>query len=424
MLNFSSFKTNESTNDHLEPSTTNENDSLDMNVADIPDDVLEEISLEDSKGILILEGEEDFVDQVGTDSYAYLQENVDKMETELQFLKEQFQFAMNDRDFESAKQLEGLMELKQTVLVTRKNDLKLLELSSLQASLPQNPTVNQKSEDHEDSLSVKDKKVPPHSSSSSSSSKEDTNAKGPEPSKGSFYLFKISALVFFLIQVLWIQPSQKAEVLSPAVDDDATVRLMEVMMTTVPQCVDGTMESNVTAATLDQQESFSSSVNMQVDAVATLVLYGKIMICCLIGIIGVLVLNLLLSLFKFVLNLMSSLSKFFLNLLPSRSKVPNKNNNETKVSIKQETEKLPPSLDLSKYEELKVEELRKLLRASKLKTFGKKPVLIRRLVAVYLAQLETLTVRQLRPMMRSRGLKQYGTKAQMIQKIVEAGLSN
>lgn len=421
MLNFSSFKTNESTNDPLEASTTNENDSLDMNVADIPDDVLEEISLEDSKGILILEGEEDFVDQVGTDSYTYLQENVDKMETELQFLKEQFQFAMNDRDFESAKQLEGLMELKQTVLVTRKNDLKLLELSSLQASLRQNPTVDQKSEDHEDSLSAKDKKVPPHSSSSS---KEDTNAKGPEPSKGSFYLFKISALVFFLIQVLWIQPSQKAEVLSPAVDDDATVRLMEVMMTTVPQCVDGTMESNVTAATLEQQESFSSSVNMQVDAVATLVLYGKIMICCLIGIIGVLVLNLLLSLFKFVWNLLSSLSKFFLNLLPKPSKIPNKNKNETKVSIKQETEKLPPSLDLSKYEELKVEELRKLLRASKLKTFGKKHVLIRRLVAVYLAQLETLTVRQLRPMMRSRGLKQYGTKAQMIQKIVEAGLSN
>jgi hypothetical protein len=78
--------------------------------------------------------------------------------------------------------------------------------------------------------------------------------------------------------------------------------------------------------------------------------------------------------------------------------------------------------DLSKYEKLKVVELRELLRSRKCNTVGKKPVLVRRISGVYRAELETLTVRQLRPILRSKGCKQAGKKPEIIRKLVEAGI--
>lgn len=78
--------------------------------------------------------------------------------------------------------------------------------------------------------------------------------------------------------------------------------------------------------------------------------------------------------------------------------------------------------DLGKYEKLKVVEIRELLRSRKCKTVGKKAILVRRLAAVYRAELETLTVRQLRPILKSKGCKQVGRKVQLIQKLVEAGI--
>lgn len=78
--------------------------------------------------------------------------------------------------------------------------------------------------------------------------------------------------------------------------------------------------------------------------------------------------------------------------------------------------------DVSHYESLKVHQIRELLRSRKCKTIGKKPVLIRRLAAVYQAELQTLTVRQLRPILRSKGCKQDGRKEQLIKQLVESGM--
>jgi hypothetical protein len=85
-------------------------------------------------------------------------------------------------------------------------------------------------------------------------------------------------------------------------------------------------------------------------------------------------------------------------------------------------EDVVPEFDLSKYEELKVVELRELLRSRKCKTVGKKPVLIQRLAGVYKAELDTLTVFQLRPILKSKGCKQAGLKVELIRRLVEAGM--
>ena len=80
------------------------------------------------------------------------------------------------------------------------------------------------------------------------------------------------------------------------------------------------------------------------------------------------------------------------------------------------------NLDVSRYEMLRVVELRELLRSRGSKTCGKKPVLVQRLVNIYTAELETLTVRELRPMLRARGCRQAGLKSELIQRLVEAGM--
>ena len=80
------------------------------------------------------------------------------------------------------------------------------------------------------------------------------------------------------------------------------------------------------------------------------------------------------------------------------------------------------ALDLSRYESLKVVELRELLRSKGCKTVGKKHVLVKRLAAVYQAELETLTVKQLYPILKSKGYTQNGRKADIIQTLVEEGL--
>jgi hypothetical protein len=85
-------------------------------------------------------------------------------------------------------------------------------------------------------------------------------------------------------------------------------------------------------------------------------------------------------------------------------------------------EDIVTEFDLSKYEELKVAELRELLRSRKCKTVGKKPVLIQRLAGVYKAELDTLTVFQLRPILKSKGCKQAGLKVELIRRLVEAGM--
>jgi hypothetical protein len=77
--------------------------------------------------------------------------------------------------------------------------------------------------------------------------------------------------------------------------------------------------------------------------------------------------------------------------------------------------------DISKYEKLKVAELRDLLRKRGCKTIGKKQVLIKRLAAVNKAELETLTVVQLRKLLKTKNFKQTGNKDAIIRKLVEDG---
>jgi hypothetical protein len=78
-------------------------------------------------------------------------------------------------------------------------------------------------------------------------------------------------------------------------------------------------------------------------------------------------------------------------------------------------------LDLSAYESLPANELRRLLRQRGCNASGTKDTLIRRLVTVTQAELATLTVRQLRPKLRARGCNQSGTKVDIVRRLVEAG---
>ena len=96
-------------------------------------------------------------------------------------------------------------------------------------------------------------------------------------------------------------------------------------------------------------------------------------------------------------------------------------------SDEEDHESLPsssPTLDISAYENLKVMELRALLRERKCSTIGRKVVLIRRLIAIYDAELQNLTTIQLRRKFKSKGMKQKcgELKHEMIQRLIEYGL--
>ena len=93
---------------------------------------------------------------------------------------------------------------------------------------------------------------------------------------------------------------------------------------------------------------------------------------------------------------------------------------DEKTFVKQE--EAFKGFDLSWYEKLKYAELRRLLRERNIKIYGKKPVMIRRLVAVYNSELGTLTVVQLRRKLKSKNIKFTGRKKEIIQKLVEAGI--
>jgi hypothetical protein len=79
------------------------------------------------------------------------------------------------------------------------------------------------------------------------------------------------------------------------------------------------------------------------------------------------------------------------------------------------------SLDISRYEAMKSDELRSLLRHRKGDTTGSKSKLIRKLVTLYQAEFACLTVHQLRPKLRRRNLLQGGKKEDIIRRLVEAG---
>lgn len=93
---------------------------------------------------------------------------------------------------------------------------------------------------------------------------------------------------------------------------------------------------------------------------------------------------------------------------------------DKKAFVKQE--EAFKGFDLSWYEKLKYNELRRLLRERNIKNYGKKPEMIRRLVTVYNAELGTLTVVQLRRKLKSKNIKLTGRKKKIIQKLVEAGI--
>ena len=78
--------------------------------------------------------------------------------------------------------------------------------------------------------------------------------------------------------------------------------------------------------------------------------------------------------------------------------------------------------DLSKYEKLKVVELRALLRSRQCNYVGRKTKLIQRLASVYRAELQSMTVVQLRRKLKSRKMKQGSRKHELVQMLVEAGL--
>jgi hypothetical protein len=88
----------------------------------------------------------------------------------------------------------------------------------------------------------------------------------------------------------------------------------------------------------------------------------------------------------------------------------------------EEDDSIVPTYDLSKYETLKVVELRALLRSRKCSYAGRKVHLIHRLATVYRAELQSLAVVQLRKKLKSRSMKQGGLKRELVQKLVEAGL--
>lgn len=84
-------------------------------------------------------------------------------------------------------------------------------------------------------------------------------------------------------------------------------------------------------------------------------------------------------------------------------------------------ENLVGDFDLSAYNNFKYVELQDLLRQRGLKTSGKKPILVKRLVTVYNAELGTLTVVQLRKILKTRNYTQTGRKDEIIRTLVEAG---
>jgi len=81
------------------------------------------------------------------------------------------------------------------------------------------------------------------------------------------------------------------------------------------------------------------------------------------------------------------------------------------------------SMDVSLYDAMKSDELRRLLRHRKCDTTGSKQKLIRKLVTLKQAEFACLTVHQLRPKLRKRNLSQSGNKEQIIRRLVEAGPS-
>jgi hypothetical protein len=85
-------------------------------------------------------------------------------------------------------------------------------------------------------------------------------------------------------------------------------------------------------------------------------------------------------------------------------------------------ERVIGDIDLSAYSNLKVTELRDLLRRRSCSTIGKKAVLIKRLATVYKAELDTLTVVQLRKLLKSMNYTQTGRKDEIVRTLMEAGL--
>ena len=117
---------------------------------------------------------------------------------------------------------------------------------------------------------------------------------------------------------------------------------------------------------------------------------------------------------------------FFLLLALSKpsssSPVPKKEDDDTHPHSDESNQKDLGSYDLSKYEDMKVVDLRASLRRRGCKTHvGRKPVLIQRLASVYKAELDTMTVKQLRKILKSKGFPQGGLKSEIIQKLVEDG---
>ena len=117
------------------------------------------------------------------------------------------------------------------------------------------------------------------------------------------------------------------------------------------------------------------------------------------------------------------LALFAVISISSKNKKPSEGPKKAsnKKEIKQEKEAIE-GFDLSWYEKLKYDELRKLLRARDIKTYGKKHTMVKRLASVYMTELESMTVIQLRPKLKAKNFKQTGRKQDIIQKLVEAGI--
>ena len=111
---------------------------------------------------------------------------------------------------------------------------------------------------------------------------------------------------------------------------------------------------------------------------------------------------------------------FFIFIVSGLKKPDTTSSFDEKTCVKQE--EAVEGFNLSWYEKLKYDELRRLLRERNIKIYGKKHAMVRRLVAVYNAELGTLTVVQLRKKLKSKNIKFSGRKKEIVQKLVEAGI--
>lgn len=78
-------------------------------------------------------------------------------------------------------------------------------------------------------------------------------------------------------------------------------------------------------------------------------------------------------------------------------------------------------IDLTRYTELRVVDLKELLRERQCKVSGVKMELVLRLAESYASELEAMTVKKLREKLRDEGLKVSGRKHELIQRLVELG---